>query len=98
MRVQGWMGIGATTAAMALAVSTNAGTFRDTTVVNAVFQVPNPIATNTDVLAFDTFGGHDLVNLALGANLTTVQTNRVLALEISCDSTTAKLVVFDVAL
>ena len=98
MKAQGWVRIGAAFVVMAFAVSVNGGTFRDTAVVNAAFQVPNPVATNTDLLAFDTFAGHDLVNLALGESPTVVQTNRVLALEISCDSASAKLVVFDAAL
>ena len=102
MKAKQWIAIGA--AALVVAVLTAlgapvvAGTFRDTAAVNAVFQVPNPVATNTALLAFDTFAGHDLVNLALGQALTTVETNRVLGLEISCDSTLARLVVFDTSL
>jgi len=64
-------------------------------VVGAVFRVPNPLATNTEVLAFDTFAGHDLVSLALGQSLLPIPTNQVLALEIDCLSSHASLVVFD---
>jgi hypothetical protein len=102
MKSKQWIAIGIAASVVAvltaLAAPISAGTFRDTASVGAVFQVPNPIATNTALLAFDTFAGHDLVNLALGDALTTVQTNRVLALEISCDSTSARLVVFDTGL
>ncbi len=63
-----------------------------------MLQVANPVATNTALLAFDTFAGHDLVNLALGTSLATVRTNQLLAMEINCDSTFARLVVFDTEL
>jgi hypothetical protein len=102
MKAKQWIAIGVTTTAVAvltaLAVPVATRTFRTTASIGAVFQVPNPIATNTALLAFDTFAGHDLVNLALGEALTTVQTNHVLALEINCDSTFARLVVFDTGL
>ncbi len=102
MKAKQWIVIGVAISAVAvltvLAVPIATRTFRTTASIGAVFQVPNPAATNTDLLAFDTFAGHDLVNLALGQALTTVQTNHVLALEINCDSTFARLVVFDTGL
>jgi hypothetical protein len=103
MKAKQWIAIGVAASAVAvltaLATPIVAGTFRTTASVNAVFQVPNPEPDTTNtVLAFDTFAGHDLVNLALGENLATVQTNHLLALEINCDSTLARLVVFDTGL
>ncbi len=102
MKAKQWIAIGVAASAVAvltaLALPVATRTFRTTASIGAVFQVPNPIATNTALLAFDTFAGHDLVNLALGEALTTVQTNHVLALEINCDSTFARLVVFDTGL
>src|ERR1017187_2088126 len=102
MKAKQWIavGIAATGVAVltALAVPVATRTFRTTASIGAVFQVPNPIATNTALLAFDTFEGHDLVNLALGTSLATVRTNQLLALEINCDSTIARLVVFDTGL
>ena len=79
----------------ALAVAPSTRTFRTTASVRAIFQVPNPLATNTALLAKDTFSGHDLVALALGTPLSTVLSNQVLALEIACGSSAASLVVFD---
>ena len=102
MKVRRWITIGAVASAAAvltaLAVPPATRTFRTTASVQAVFQVPNPVATNTALLAFDTFTGSDLVNLALGTNLTAVITNLTLALEIDCGSSQASLVVFDTIL
>jgi hypothetical protein len=99
MKAKHWIAIGVATSTVAvltaLAVPIPTRTFRTTASINAVIQVANPVATNTALLAFDTFAGHDLVNLALGQALTTVQSNLVLALEINCDSTFARLAVFD---
>ena len=102
MKAKQWIAIGVAISAVAvltaLALPVPTRTFRTTASVNAVLQVANPVATNTALLAFDTFAGHDLVNLALGEALSTVQSNRVLAMEINCDSTFARLVVFDTGL
>jgi hypothetical protein len=103
MNAKRWIMIGAmASAAVALtawAIGVPATrTFRTTASVRAVFQVPNPLATNTALLAKDTFTGHDLVALALGTPLTTVLSNQVLALEIDCGTTEASLVVFDTVL
>ena len=99
MKAKQWIIIGVATSAVAiltaLAIPVPTRTFRTTASINAVLQVANPVATNTALLAFDTFAGHDLVNLALGTPLSTVRTNQLLALEINCDSTFARLVVFD---
>jgi hypothetical protein len=99
MKAKRWIVIGtvasATAVLTALATVPSFRTFRTTASVGAVFQVPNPLATNTTQLAFDRFAGHDLVNLALGQSLATVLTNQVLALEIDCGTTEANLVVFD---
>ena len=100
MKARQWIVIGVVTSAAAMltalaGVPLSPRTFRTTAVVGAVFQVPNPIATNTSVLAFDTFQGHDLVSLSLGESLLPVPTNQVLALEINCSSSQASLVVFD---
>src|SRR5258706_13509046 len=99
MRAKQWIVIGVVTSAAILTVLAgvppSTRTFRTTAVVGAVFQVPNPVATNTSLLAFDTFQGHDLVSLALGEGLLPVPTNQVLALEIDCGSSQANLVVFD---
>jgi hypothetical protein len=70
-------------------------TFRTEAAVGAVFQTPNPLATNTELLAVDAFAGHDLVSLAVGTNLVNVLTNQLLALEIDCGSDQASLMVFD---
>lgn len=102
MKAKQWIAIGVAATAVAVltawALPVPTRTFRTTASVNAVLQVPNPLATNTALLAFDTFAGHDLVNLALGQPLSTVQTNHLLAMEINCDSTFARLVVFDTGL
>lgn len=99
MKAKQWVAIGVATTAVAvltaLALPTATRTFRTTASVRAVFQVPNPLATNTALLAKDTFSGHDLVALALGTPLSTVLTNQLLALEIACGSTQATLVVYD---
>ena len=99
MKAKRWIVIGTVASAAAvltaLAVPAAERTFRTTASVGAVFQAPNPLNTNADVLGFDRFAGHDLVNLALGTALTTVRTNEVLALEIACGSASASLVVFD---
>ena len=44
---------------------------------------------------FEGFIGRDLVNLALGTALGTPRSNEVLAIEFTCDSSSATLVVFD---
>jgi len=102
MNAKRWIVVGIAASAVAvftaLALPIPTRTFRTTASIGAVFQVPNPAATNTALLAFDTFAGHDLVNLAMGTALTTVRTNQVLAMEINCDSTFARLVVFDTGL
>ena len=99
MKAKRWIVIGTVASAAAvltvLAAPGATRTFRTTASVGAVFQTPNPLNTNADVLGFDTFAGHDLVNLVLGTALTTVRTNEVLALEIACGSSSADLVVFD---
>ncbi len=99
MKAKQWIVIGIATSAIAvltaLAIPVATRTFRTTASINAVLQVPNPVAPSTALLAFDTFAGHDLVNLALGTPLSTVRTNQLLAMEINCDSTFARLVVFD---
>ena len=99
MNAKQWITIGAVasaaTALTVLATVPSTRTFRTTAAVGAVFQVQNPIATNTEILAYDSFAGHDLVSLALGSNITTVLSNQVLALEMDCGSTEASLVVYD---
>ena len=99
MKTKQWIMIGTVASAAAvltaLAVPLSLRTFRTTASIAAVFNVPNPQNTNLTVFLFDTFQGHDLVNLALGTALTTVRTNEVLALEIACGSSQASLVVFD---
>ena len=99
MKAKRWIVIGTVASAAAvltvLAAPGATRTFRTTASVGAVFNLPNPLNTNAAVFGFDTFAGHDLVNLALGTALTTVRTNEVLALEIACGSGSASLVVFD---
>jgi hypothetical protein len=99
MRTKRWIAVGVVASAAAvltaLATVPSFRTFRTTAAVSAAFQVPNPLATNTALLAKDSFTGHDLVALALGTPLTTILSNQVLALEIDCGSTEASLVVFD---
>ena len=102
MKAKKWIvaGLIVTTAAVltTLAIPPGSKTLRTTASVNAVFQIANPLATNTAILAFDTFAGHDFVNLALGTDLTTVRTNEVLAMDFDCGSSAASLVVFNKAL
>ena len=99
MKAKRWIVIGTVASAAAdltvLALPPATRTFRTTASVRAVFQIPNPLNTNVAVLGFDTFAGHDLVNLVLGTPLTTVRTNEVLALEMDCGSSAADLVVYD---
>jgi hypothetical protein len=96
MKTKAWITVGA---AICVAASSAAfaqeRTFRTTAALEGVFQIPNPKATADLVLFPEGFAGHDLVNLALGMPLTTVQSNNVLALEIDCGSTLASLVIFD---
>lgn len=99
MKAKRWIVIGTVASAAvvltALAVPLSTRTFRTTASVGAVFQIPNPLNSNVAVLAVESFAGHDLVNLALGTALTTVRTNEVLALDIDCASSQARLVIFD---
>lgn len=99
MKANKWIvaGLIATTAAVLTVWATSPGsrTLRTYASITAVYQTPNPLATNTDVLAFESFAGHDLVNLALGSSLETDQSNNVLALDFDCGSSAASLVVFD---
>jgi len=99
MKAKKWI-VGGLVAAMATALTTwaltdGSRTLRTYAAITAVYQTPNPLATNTEILAFDSFAGHDFVNLALGSPLTTVQSNNVLALDFDCGSSAASLVVFD---
>jgi len=98
MKVRKCLAVGAVIAIAAgpvvFAVESNR-TFRTEGSVGSVFQTPNPLATNTELLAFDTYAGHDLVSLAVGTNVINVLTNQLLALEIDCGSDQASLVVFD---
>ena len=102
MKTKRWIAIGVAASAAAvltaLATTPTFRTFRTTAALTGVFQVPNPLATNTALLAFDPFAGHDLVNLAFGQSLATVLTNDFLALEVDCGSDQASLVVWDKSL
>lgn len=102
MKAKRWIAIGVVASAAAvltaLAIPPTFRTFRTTAAVSGVFQVPNPLATNTALLAFDPFAGHDLVNLAFGQSLSDVLTNDFLALEIDCGSDQANLVIYDKSL
>ncbi len=89
MKTKRWIAIGVVASAAAvltaLATVPTFRTFRTTAALTGVFQVPNPLATNTALLAFDPFAGHDLVNLAFQEqSLATVLTNDFLALEVDC--------------
>lgn len=98
MKAKRWIvtGVIATTAAaMTALAATSNQTFRTSASVASVFQIANPIATNTDILFTEALAGHNLVALALGTNVEAVLTNQVLAFEINCGSTTANLTVFD---
>ena len=97
MKTKRWIVIGTVASAAAvltaLAVPPAPRTFRTTAGVTAVLQVPDPVATNTDLLATIPLAGHDLVSYSLGT--TNVLTNQVLALEINCGSSQADVVVYD---
>ncbi len=97
MKTKRWIAIGtvASVAAVltALAIPAAERTFRTTASVPAVLQIPDPLATNTALLATLPLAGHDLVSFALGT--TNVLTNQVMALQIDCDSSQASIVVYD---
>ncbi len=102
MKAKKWIvaGLIATTAVVLTtwAIPEHSKTLRTTGSVTVAYQAPNPLATNTEILLFETLEGHDFVNLALGTALTTVRTNEVLAMDFDCGSSAASLVVFDKAL
>ncbi|MEI6085038.1 MAG: hypothetical protein WCS70_12140 [Verrucomicrobiota bacterium] len=85
--------------AATLAISVIAGglisqkTFRTPTTMTGVFQAEG--LNGEPVIGFETLIGRDLVNLALGTPLGTARSNEVLALEIDCGQTGARLVVHD---
>jgi hypothetical protein len=100
MKAKRWIVVGAVASAAAvltvLAVPNVTRTFRTTASVTAVLQIPDPLATSTSLLVTLPLAGHDLVSYSLGT--TNVLTNQVLALEISCGSSQADIVVYDKAL
>jgi len=97
MKTKRWIVIGTVASAAAvltvLALPAPQRTFRTTAAVTAVLQIPDPVATNTDLLATLPLAGHDLVSYAMGT--TTQLTNDVLALEMNCGSSQADVVVYD---
>jgi len=98
MKAKKWIigGLIATAAAVLTtwALPPQSRTVRTTASITAVYQYPNPLATNTAILGFETLAGHDIVNLALGTSLETVRTNELLAMDIDCGSTAASLVIY----
>ncbi|HVM62159.1 MAG TPA: hypothetical protein VMV72_14950 [Verrucomicrobiae bacterium] len=99
MKAKKWIvgGLIVTTAAVLTtrAVIPQSRTVRTTASITAVYQYPNPLAPSTAILGFETLAGHDIVNLALGTPLATVRTNELLAMDITCGSTAAQMVIFD---
>lgn len=102
MKAKKWIvaGVIASTAAVLTTWATieSSRTIRTTASITAVYQTPNPLATNTATLAVESLAGHDIVNLALGTALETARTNQLLAMDINCNSTEASLVIFDTVL
>lgn len=95
MKIRTYLGVGTITllaASSAVWAQTNR-TFRTPAAIVGVLQGAD--VAGKPQYDFENFAGHDLVNLALGTPLTTARTNEVLALEVACDSSSAKLVVFD---
>lgn len=69
-------------------------TFRSVALFGVAFQSSDALSPTTPVYGFATLDGIDLVNLALGTDLTTPRTNEVLAFEVASDSSAANLVVY----
>ena len=70
-------------------------TFRTTGYFISLTQGTNPVTGHPQYDSFD-FAGHNLVNLAMGRNLTdTSVPNQVMAMTFACDLSTASLVVYD---
>ena len=97
-RLKFWVGGAAVVVGAAVsvwAITLNTRTFRAVTSMVGVIQDTN--LAGKPQYEFETLQGHDLVNLALGTPLDTVRSNQVMALEVNCDSSAMKLVVYDKA-
>jgi hypothetical protein len=96
MRTNRWLAVGVVIAMTAMSTAfAQTNTFRTPARFVRVIQDTN--GAGKPQYDFETFIGRDLVNLALGTARGTTRTNEVLALEITCDSSSVQLVVFDKA-